>query len=78
MQSRTHMDCSWEGLTLSQDGESVGQIGDVVFAWNILSFQSFETLKMTKIDVRYRNSRVFFQIEDILTLSGAVGSALAT
>ena len=44
MQSLTHMDSSWEGLTLGQDGESVGQIGDVVFAWNILGFQSFETL----------------------------------
>ena len=44
----THMNGSWESLTFSQDGESVSQIGDVVFTWDILSFQGFETLMIIK------------------------------
>jgi len=51
MKSLTHMNCSWESLAFSQDGESVGQIGDIVFAWNILSFHRFEALIKDKIDV---------------------------
>ena len=56
------MNGSWESLTFSQDGESVSQIGDVVFTWDILSFHGFETLLQFKNISQQTNSRVFSKL----------------
>lgn len=71
----THVYGSWEALAFSQDGESVCEVSNVVLMWNVLSLDWLVTLYY-RIRIRYRQESVSFQ--EILTLSGVVGSNLAT
>ena len=66
---------SWESLTLGQNGESVGEVSNVVLMWNVLSLDWLVTLYLKvriQVDTKKRVEK------QILTLSGSVGSNLAT
>ena len=66
---------SWESLTLGQNGESVGEVSNVVLMWNVLSLDWLVTLYL-KVRIQVVTKK---RVEkQILTLSGSVGSNLAT
>jgi hypothetical protein len=64
------MDGTWETLTFGQDGESVGEVGHVVLMRYILGLDWRVSLQ--------KNSRLGVSKMKRLTLSGSVGSNLAT
>ena len=75
----THMDGTWEGLTFSEDGESVLETGDGIFAWLIKLFNWFVALKEDKSQIsRLKTTKFLLTQVAVLTVNGRVGSCLTT
>ena len=71
------MNGTWEALALGEDSESVLKTGHSVLMWLVKSLDWLVTL-INKIIVQNRVSFMIFHSRYVLTVSGAIGSCLAT